>query len=191
MIDFFHRLGKEYTISYASDLVNSLGNDHLSDEQKNAILNKLLDLPIKFNIKMAKGLTCITDERKKDVFSICALLLKKYQSGDFLMKYLQFFGNVLKTVMTYDNHGFKKLIEQKVDSFELYHKLITILHEDNIDKVFLNTVAKIVYYTTMRARTDEIILGETGINIKHLVKKLHTKNMKYLSLTCHLLIRHW
>ena len=33
---------KEYTTSYARDLVHSLGNEHLSDEQKTCILNKVI-----------------------------------------------------------------------------------------------------------------------------------------------------
>ena len=58
--DSFHSFSsqncrKEFSNSYAQDLVNSLGNDYLSDEQKISILNKLLNLPVKFNIKMAQG----------------------------------------------------------------------------------------------------------------------------------------
>jgi hypothetical protein len=108
-----------------------------------------------------------------------------------MLKYIDFFGRVLKTVMTYDNQNFKKLVEQKIESSDLYYKLINILHEENIDKIFLNNVAKVVYYSTTKNIVEAIVKGETGINIKHLVKKLYSKNMKYLSLTCHLLMRHW
>ena len=137
------------------------------------------------------GLICISDGRKKDVFSVCSFLLEKSQSSDILSKYIEFFGNVLKTVMTYDNQNFKKLVEQKIESSDLYYKLINLLNEENIDKIFLNNVAKVVYYSTTKSIVEAIVMGETGINIKHLVKKLHSKYMKYLSLTCHLLMKHW
>ena len=59
-VDSFHSFStpnyrKEYSTSHAQDFVNSLGNDYVSDEQKICILNKLLNLPIKLNIKMAQG----------------------------------------------------------------------------------------------------------------------------------------
>ena len=59
-VDSFHSFStpnyrKEYSTSHAQDFVNSLGNDYVSDEQKICILDKLLNLPIKLNIKMAQG----------------------------------------------------------------------------------------------------------------------------------------
>ena len=180
------------SISYAKDLINCLGNENLTQEQKENILGKILELNVKEDVKLAEGLTCASNDRRIDVFCLCAVLMETPQSNGFLQRYLEFLGRVLKSVFSQETlyEGLKKLIEKRSHSFGLYEKLMRILTEDNQDKVFMNFVAKTIYFITSRTKVEEIF-GQNYVRFDNMIKKLQEKKMKYINLACIRLLRHW
>ncbi len=183
------------SLSYARDLINALGNESLSNEKKEKIMNMITELPVKDDVRLAEGLITCPDPRKLDIFSLCRMLLSEHsQDSQYLRTFLHFFGQVLKSVFSQPDLSdvFKRLVEKQSNCFELYQTLIQILKEEaNHDKVFKNQVAKIIFYVTTKEKVREMFSEGRSYQFSSFVTNLHKMNVKYGSMTCYKFIHFW
>ena len=182
--DSFHSVGndqlhlarpREQSLSYIRDLI------HAVPRNETRVIKSLLQIHL--STKIAESLTCSGYDHRLDVFQVCSILMTDGLSGSSLKQFLVFFGNVLSTVNSKTvPYGIKRLIEKRMDEFELYQRLVQVLDEVKLDKDFMNTIAKVVFFTTCKQNVSDLIRARTSFKLYHLIQKLHAlESQRYLS----------
>ena len=173
-------LPKEASLSYVRDLINALGSSNSTASKRQEIMGILSGLDL--NVKLAEPLTCSGYDDRLDIFQVCSILLVENKPPSVLLaNYLKFFGKVLQVTFEQSDipYGIKKLIHKRVDEFELYQRLVEIL-DDCEDEEFLNVVAKVVYFSTSKAKVADLNRAQE-FSLKRFIKELREKKVKYLS----------
>lgn len=170
-------------MSSARDLIAALFKDNADH---NLILDQIIALPVKKDVKIAEGLISASSGSDLDVFSACSYILETSPSCEIKLRYLSFLATLLKTVQ---DPAFKRLIAERVTEFELFKRLIKILDDPEAEYDMINQVAKIVFYAGTRLNIIDLWC-QNSRNVTNLISRLHKLDRKYLSLAANKILRH-